>query len=76
MFEIQKNALTLVNVKFKSTSKVAGCEGVCNQHCELNNKSIQIAVREWLENKEKAKEKYGDISTWDTSNVTNMDGAF
>ena len=62
--------------KFKSTSKVAGCEGVCNQHCELNNKSIKIAVREWLENKEKAKEKYGDISTWDTSNVTNMMGLF
>ena len=62
--------------KLKPTGKILECEGVCIDYCKLNNDSIRIAVKEWLENKDKAIEKYGDISTWDTSNVTDMSALF
>ena len=64
-------------VDFKSTGKNFECEGVCNQYCKMHtNESIRIAVKEWFKNKINATEKYGHISTWDTSNVTNMEGLF
>ena len=34
------------------------------------------AIRLWLKNESKAKIKYGHISLWDTSNVTNMNYMF
>ena len=33
---------------------------------------LQIAVKLWLKNEYKAKNKYGHISNWDTSNVEDM----
>ena len=62
--------------KLKPTGKIPECEGVCNDYCKLNNRTIRIAVKEWLENKDKAIEKYGHISTWDTSRVTDMKNLF
>ena len=36
------------------------------------NYTLREAVTMWLTNKQKGFEKYGHISHWDTSNVTNM----
>ena len=58
--------------KLKPTGKIPECEGVCNDYCKLNNRTIRIAVKEWFENKDEAIKKYDHISTWDTSSVTDM----
>ena len=43
---------------------------------KFNNKSIRTAVSEWLNSPDSAKKKYGDISDWNTSGVTNMSELF
>lgn len=42
----------------------------------FDDSSIQIAVNDWLDNKSNAIEKYGHISVWNVSRVTNMDRLF
>ena len=42
----------------------------------LNNSNIHDAVKLWCDNKENAILKYGHISNWDVSNVTNMNKLF
>ena len=65
-------------VDFKPTGKIISeCEGVCNEFCKIHtNESIRIAVKEWVNNRENAIAKYGDMSTWDTRRVTNMSTLF
>ena len=43
---------------------------------KFNNDTIKAAVKEWVEDAEKAEEKYGHISDWDVSNVTDMSYLF
>ena len=43
---------------------------------KLNNETIRTAVKEWLENSKEAEAKYGHISDWDVSNVTDMESLF
>ena len=43
---------------------------------KFNNETIRTAVKEWLDDPKKAEEKYGHISDWDVSNVTNMKSLF
>jgi len=43
---------------------------------KFNNKTIRVAVKEWLYDEIKAESKYGHISDWDTSNVTDMSSLF
>jgi|TARA_B110000211_G_C13920582_1_gene482554 hypothetical protein len=43
---------------------------------KLNNETIRDAVKEWLNDDKLAKSKYGHISIWDTSEVTDMSGLF
>ena len=43
---------------------------------KLDNETIREAVKHWLEEKESAIAKYGHISDWDTSKVTDMSGLF
>ena len=38
----------------------------------ITQENIQDAVKEWCRSPMEAKEKYGDISNWDVSKVTNM----
>ena len=38
----------------------------------LDNNEIKTAVELWFEEKDEAKEKYGDIKDWDTSGVTDI----
>jgi len=42
----------------------------------FNSKSLKTAVEEWLENSSIAEKKYGHISQWDVSNVTDMTSLF
>jgi len=39
---------------------------------KFNNDTIIVAVGEWFEDSNSAKNKYGPINDWDVSNVTNM----
>ena len=41
-----------------------------------NNETIREAVKAWLKDQESAEEKYGHISRWDTSKVTDMSELF
>ena len=43
---------------------------------KFNNETIREAVKEWLEDATKAESKYGHISSWDTSGVTDMSSLF
>ena len=43
---------------------------------KFNNETIRVAVEEWLDDENKAKGKYGHISSWDTSGVTDMTKLF
>ena len=43
---------------------------------ELSNQNIKSAIYLWVENENKARRIYGDISRWDVSNVTDMSGMF
>ena len=43
---------------------------------KFNNKTLRTAVKEWLEDDKKAEAKYGHISNWDTSEVTDMSQTF
>ena len=43
---------------------------------KFNNETLRIAVKEWLEDETKAEAKYGHISNWDVSNVTDMSNMF
>ena len=52
------------------------CNGETDENCGLNNETIRVAVEEWLDDPQAAEEKYGDISDWDVSNVTDMIGLF
>ena len=39
---------------------------------KFNNETLRDAVKEWLYDESKAEKKYGHISGWDTSEVTDM----
>lgn len=43
---------------------------------KFTNDLIRVAVNEWMENSELAAQKYGHISEWDTSEVTDMSTLF
>ena len=43
---------------------------------KFNNKTLLAAVKEWLNDKSSAEKKYGDLSKWDTSKVTDMSSMF
>jgi len=43
---------------------------------KFNNETLSAAVNEWLDDESKAEKKYGHISDWDTSEVTDMQYLF
>lgn len=43
---------------------------------KFDNDTLKIAVKEWIKNSSKAEKKYGHISDWDTSGVTDMNFLF
>ena len=42
----------------------------------ITQENIREAVKEWCRSPMEAKEKYGDISNWDVSKVTDMNSMF
>ncbi|GMH71347.1 hypothetical protein TrST_g3334 [Triparma strigata] len=46
------------------------------RYFKFGNKSLRVAGEEWCEDSGKAEVKYGHISCWDVSEVTNMDHLF
>ncbi len=42
----------------------------------IDDSNIYLAVNMWCNEKEKSRQRYGDISTWDVSRVTNMSCLF
>ena len=46
------------------------------KNMKFNKDTIREAVKEWLENEELVETKYGHISSWDTSGVTDMSNMF
>ncbi|GMI29358.1 hypothetical protein TrRE_jg12623, partial [Triparma retinervis] len=38
--------------------------------------TIRVAVKEWLKNPDEAKGKYGEMGSWDVSEVKDMSGLF
>ena len=40
------------------------------------NENLKEAVNEWFRDKDEAKNRYGDISTWNVSNITNTKELF
>lgn len=60
------------DIKKNVTAKIQGE----NKQQKLNNYSLRVAVKEWLENPEAAEKKHGHISKWDTSGVTDMSELF
>ena len=44
--------------------------------CPNTKEELQGAVDLWCKNEPEALEKYGDINTWDVSNVINMENMF
>eukprot|EP00971_Amphidinium_carterae_P152989 3032890-Amphidinium_carterae.1 len=56
--------------------------GVCQLSCVAvsftpsNKLDLEVAVEQWLTNATRAEAKYGHISSWDTSMVTDMSGLF
>ena len=43
---------------------------------KFNNVTLRTAVKKWLNDETKAEAKYGHISNWDVSNVTDMSNMF
>jgi surface protein len=42
----------------------------------LTDSNIKQAVKQWIDNPDDALDMYGEISLWDTSQVTNMNSLF
>ena len=53
----------------KSVEKLLGVE---NNISKFNNETLKVAVMDWIKDPSVAEAKYGHISNWNTSDVTNM----
>jgi surface protein len=60
----------------RCTGRIASVSGGATPPTQFDNKTLRIAVTEWLDDPDNAKAKYGHISNWDTTNVTNMTRLF
>lgn len=50
--------------------------GTATDRVRLNNQTIRIAVRDWIADPRSAQRRYGAISTWNTTDVTDMSRLF
>ncbi len=64
------------NTRGRCTGRVGSVAGGTTPPTQFDNKTLRIAVTEWLDDPDNAKAKYGHISNWDTTNVTNMNSLF
>lgn len=55
-------------IQYKS---IGGADFVANGY-QFDDATLRVAVQLWYDNEELARTKYGDINTWDVSQVTDM----
>merc|ERR1712176_1016421 len=48
----------------------------CNRYEQIDDKNVKSAVTLWVDDEAAALSKYGHISDWDTSSITNLDNLF
>jgi surface protein len=60
----------------RCTGRIGSVAGGATPPTQFDDKTLRIAVTEWLDDPDNAKTKYGHISNWDTTNVTNMNRLF
>lgn len=63
-----KNINNLIKYLNRNNIKITSIELKYN----FDNDSLRDAVNEWCNNKDEARIRYGDINTWDVSQVTDM----
>ena len=63
-------------MKYKIVYKSLGGADNVADRIQLNNENLREAVQLWYDDEEQARVDYGDINTWDVSQVTNMSGLF
>ena len=68
--------LQIISENSNSLSNIAEKALELQTFAPLNNETIRLAVNEWIDNSGTAKEKYGSIQYWDTSEVTDMNQLF
>ena len=66
------STFTLKKIKWHGNAKSDNDALVIYEQMPLYNGNIQTAVAEWVANPTTAEAKYGHISNWDVSQVTNM----
>jgi surface protein len=69
------NCIEKIQNKYFSTFIIDKAEAI-NSTMKFNNETLRAAVKEWLDDESKAEKKYGHISDWDTSEVTDMSNMF
>ena len=60
----------------RCTGRIGSVAGGATPPSQFDDKTLRIAVTEWLDDPDNAKAKYGHISNWDTTNVTSMTRLF
>jgi surface protein len=63
-------------MKYKIVYKSLGGADNVADRIQLNNENLREAVQSWIVNRQEALRIYGEINTWDVSQVTNMKGLF
>jgi surface protein len=71
---LKQNASNIECPKAKDGNYYKCNYSLCCQ--KFNNQTLKDAVVDWVQDKQSAIKKYGDINTWDTSGVTDMSNMF
>ena len=64
----KKELIKFIKTKVNRKKQKGGDEG----YLFKTNNELKEAVTNWVDNREKALEKYGEINTWNTSKITDM----
>ena len=57
-------------------NSIESFDNITQNPIKFNNETLRQAVKEWLADENSAESKYGHISNWDTSLVTDMSWLF
>ena len=66
----------MINFESELQKQITKLEQKMNNNYPLDNETIRVAVKLWFEDRKKCIKKYGRISDWNTSNVTDMSKLF
>ena len=74
--ELLNNLVENISTLSRLTKMFSVQSNVPQTGIAFNNETLRAAVKEWLDDESKAEKKYGHISDWDTSEVTDMANMF